>query len=133
MIKSSARPSGLPRPVFKGSASPPQRGTVIGHGCCRNGSSCTAQGATQPASLQVSYISYQQVLSPIDLTMVISTISHTHSGGLEHCLFPHIFKMSSSQLTFICFRGVGSTTNQIHRLSIDYPYIYPDIIHLLPI
>ena len=28
----------------------------------------------------------------------------------------------SSQLTFIFFRGV-ETTNQIHRLSIDYPYI----------
>ena len=28
-------------------------------------------------------------------------------GGLEHFLFSHIFGMSSSQLTFIFFRGVG--------------------------
>jgi len=28
-------------------------------------------------------------------------------GGLEHFLFVHILGMSSSQLTFIFFRGVG--------------------------
>ena len=33
-------------------------------------------------------------------------------GGLEHFLFVHILGMSSSQLTFIFFRGV-ETTNQI--------------------
>ena len=33
-------------------------------------------------------------------------------GGLEHFYFP-IYWESSSQLTFIFFRGVGSTTNQI--------------------
>ena len=32
--------------------------------------------------------------------------------GLEHCLFFHILGMSSSQLTFIFSKGVGSTTNQ---------------------
>ena len=42
-------------------------------------------------------------------------------GGLEHeFLFSHILAISSSQLTFIFFRGV-EITNHIHRLSIDYP------------
>ena len=44
----------------------------------------------------------------------------------------HILGISSSQLTFIFFRGVETqppTTNHIHRLSIDYPYI----IHILTI
>ena len=41
---------------------------------------------------------------------------------LEHFLFSHTLGMSSSQLTNIVQRG-RSTTNQIHRLSIDYPYI----------
>ena len=33
-------------------------------------------------------------------------------GGLEH-FFPNILGMSSSQLTFLFFRVVGSTTNQL--------------------
>jgi len=34
-------------------------------------------------------------------------------GGLEHFLFFHILGMSSSQLTFILFRGVGQPPTRI--------------------
>ena len=47
-------------------------------------------------------------------------------GGLEHEFYVlHILGMSSSQLTFIFFRGVGSTTNQM-----IYSYFNHDITPL---
>ena len=42
------------------------------------------------------------------------TSYHYLVGGLEHVLFFHILGMSSSQLTFICFRGVEPPTQMTH-------------------
>ena len=56
-----------------------------------------------------------------DLGLTQQTYGEYLVGGLEHDFYFSIqLGMSSSQLTFIFFRGV-QTTNQIHRLSIDYP------------
>ena len=47
---------------------------------------------------------------------------HDHLvGGLEHVLFVHILEIIIPIDELIFFRGVLSTTNQINRLSIDYP------------
>ena len=54
------------------------------------------------------------------LSLDIFTIDVWLVGGLEHFSFFHILGMSSSQLTSICFRGVGSTTNQI-IINLDIP------------
>ena len=57
------------------------------------------KGNSQPETLAF----YHQIPSNIELV-----------GGLEHVLFFHILGSSSSQLTFIFFRGLGgSTTHEI--------------------
>ena len=47
-------------------------------------------------------------------------------AGLEHCLFFHILGISSSQLTFIFFRGVAQPPTR------QYIYIYMYIYILSP-
>ena len=68
-----------------------------------------------------------QVNNPYRRTREFSIASIFFTGGFTEiiwqcsktgwwfgtCLFSHIFGMSSSQMTFKFFRGVGSTTNQI--------------------
>ena len=39
-------------------------------------------------------------------------------GGLEHVLFFHILGISSSQLTFIFFRGIETTHQDFHGFSL---------------
>ena len=53
-------------------------------------------------------------------------------GGLEHVLFFHSVGEfhHPNWLSLIFFRGVGRTTDQIHRLSIDYSHIYPYLTHI---
>ena len=65
---------------------------------------------------------------------------HYLAGGLEDLLFSHILGMSSSQLTFIFFRGVQTTNQQfIHYIHAMYrgpqarpyrPYRYPIEKHI---
>jgi hypothetical protein len=42
-----------------------------------------------------------------DPLLILVVVSPTLVGGLEHFLFFHILGISSTQLTFIFFRGVG--------------------------
>ena len=53
------------------------------------------------------------------MAKLFRSVHHYLVGGLKHFSFFHILGISPSQLTFLFFRGVG-TTSHIHRLSIDY-------------
>ena len=56
---------------------------------------------------------------------IVMVENHHLVGGLEHFMFFHILGSSSSQLTFICFRGVAQPPTShpclaaFHRSSID--------------
>ena len=50
--------------------------------------------------------SWKISMGPWDPRMGVEESQAYLVGGLEHFLFSHIFGMSSSQLTFIFFRGV---------------------------
>ena len=52
-------------------------------------------------------VKHAQRIPPSSIDHSFEIMKTTLVGGLEHFLFSHILGMSSSQLTFIFFRGVG--------------------------
>ena len=56
--------------------------------------------------------------------LAFCTYKYILVGGLEHFLFFHILGKSSSQLTFILFRGVGQPPTSIYIYKYVYIYIH---------